>query len=101
MGCCICRVIWEEITEKYHGEEFGRWLQRHLRIGSFSIHENGESTELKLVRAFLSEHESRKGLYRLDFRLLDYSGSKRVATFLLEQTGTFMALCIDAWVSDV
>jgi hypothetical protein len=87
MGCCICRIIWDEITEKEHGEKFGRWLQKHLRAASSDLDSrHSESSQIKLVRAFLSEVENRQGLYRLDFRLLDYSGSKRVATFLLEHT---------------
>ncbi len=35
------------------------------------------------------EVERQKGLYRLDFKLQDYDDSKRVATFLLEQTSEF------------
>jgi len=86
MGCHICRIIWDEITEKDHGEKFGRVLQKHLRTGSSDLVRRGQALEVKFVRAFLSEVQSYHGLYRLDFRLLDTPGSKNVATFLLEQT---------------
>jgi len=90
MGCPICRIIWDEVTEKDYGEKFGRVLQKHLRAGSSDLARRGQASEVKFVRAFLSEVMSYHGLYRLDFRLLDTPGSKNVATFLLEQTSEYL-----------
>jgi len=86
MGCAICRIIWDEVTEKDHEEKFGGGLLKHLRLGSSDLAKRGRASEVQFVRAFLSEVQSHHGLYRLDFRLLDTPGSKHVATLLLEQT---------------
>lgn len=60
VGCCICRKIWYE-------------LQR--------IESDGRK---KSISAFLAEVPQQRGLYRLDFKL--GNSSKRLATFLLQQT---------------
>jgi hypothetical protein len=92
MGCCICRVIWDELTENEQGEKFAKVLQKHLRSPSYLDRllgtlqaTDGAERSIYFVRAFLSELSSPRGLYRLDFRLVD-SDSKRLATFVLEQT---------------
>jgi hypothetical protein len=90
MGCCICRIIWDEITQKDHGDKFGTWLQKHLRAGTYeSLAQSGH--EVKAVRALLTEVQIKQSLqtYRLDFRLQAFGGSKRIATFLLQQSGEF------------
>lgn len=92
MGCCICRIIWEELTEKPQGEKLAKVVQKHLRPPRFldgPLHASTWNTtpqqQSYFVRAFLSEVHTRRGLYRLDFRLIDFD-AKRLATFLLEQT---------------
>lgn len=95
MSCCICRIIWDELTEKYQGAKLTKVLQKHLRTHSdvdrlLELHPTQSDSErqVQFVRAFLSEVQGGKDndLYRLDFRLVD-SDSKRLATFLLEKSG--------------
>lgn len=87
MGCCICRIIWEELTEKPQGEKLAKVVQKHLKPPRFlDGHASATAQQQNyFVRAFLSEIHERRGLYRLDFRLIDFD-AKRLATFLLEQT---------------
>ena len=92
MGCCICRIIWDELTEHSQGENLARTIRRHLRspqnlnrrLNSSQTNSNSQ-LESHFVRAFLSHVHGQRGLYRLDFRLVDLD-SKRLAPFLLEQT---------------
>lgn len=94
MNCCICRVIWDELTESYQGKKFAKVLQRNLRTPSdldrlIEINRGTNNTERNshFLRAFLSEVQLKLNidLYRLDFRLVD-SDSKRLATFILEKS---------------
>ncbi|KAL5373495.1 hypothetical protein DPSP01_012684 [Paraphaeosphaeria sporulosa] len=95
MSCCICRIIWDELTEKYQGAKLAKVLQKNLRTPSdvdrlLELHHRGQSDserQIQFVRAFLSEVQGGQDndLYRLDFRLVD-SDSKRLATFLLEKS---------------
>jgi len=98
MGCCICRIIWDELTEHSQGENLARAIQRRLRSPLDldrrlnSTQTNGNSQQQSyFVRAFLSHVHGQRGLYLLDFRLVDFD-SKRLATFLLEQTSKCSAV---------
>lgn len=94
MSCCICRILWDELTENYQGARLAKVLQKNLRQpsnvnrlleGRHRGQQDSES-QLQFVRAFLSEVDGgqNNNLYRLDFRLVD-ADSKTLATFLLEQ----------------
>ncbi|KAF2446693.1 HET-domain-containing protein [Karstenula rhodostoma CBS 690.94] len=94
MSCCICRIIWDELTEKYQGTKLAKVLQKNLRTSSnvdhlLELHRKQTDSErqVQFVRAFLSELQGGQDndLYRLDFRLVE-SDSKRLATFLLEKS---------------
>jgi hypothetical protein len=94
MSCCICRVIWDELTENNQGTKLAKLLQRNLRSPS-DLDRTIDLSRLNVIwerqthflRAFLSEVQggNNNDLYRLDFRLVD-SDSKRLATFLLEKS---------------
>ncbi|KAF2766267.1 HET-domain-containing protein [Teratosphaeria nubilosa] len=62
MGCCICRVLWEE----------------HQNAG---LDVTQEADQDFATRAFLSEVLKRRGAYRLDFKM----GDCRLGTFFLER----------------
>jgi hypothetical protein len=92
MGCCICRIIWDELTEHSQGQNLAKAIQRRLRSPRDPDPQlNSTETNSTLqqqsyfVRAFLSHIHGQRSLYRLDFRLVDFD-SKILATFLLEQT---------------
>jgi hypothetical protein len=94
MSCCICRIIWDELTEKYQGAKLAKVLQKNLRTPSdidrlleLTRTQPDSERQVQFVRAFLSEVQGGQDndLYRLDFRLVD-SDSKRLATFLLEKS---------------
>lgn len=94
MSCCICRIIWDELTENYQGTRLVKVLQKNLRTSSdldrfvdSNRTQASSERQVQFLRAFLSEVQGGQDndLYRLDFRLVD-SDSKRLATFLLEKS---------------
>jgi hypothetical protein len=94
MSCCICRIIWDELTENGQGAKLAKLLQKDLRMPSdverllkFRRTTSGSELQVQFLRAFLSEVQGGQDneFCRLDFRLVD-SDTKILATFLLKKS---------------
>lgn len=71
MGCCICRVIWDEVSRLKQAEK------------------KANNKEPCFIRAGLSRIRGWDGVYRLDFKLR--TTEIPVGTFVLKQAGEFLS----------